>query len=81
MPCPYSNLFGPPRTGVHTQRIFGFGVVDIVVTVITAIPFAYLFRIPFWKALLGWFVFGEVLHYVLGVQTAFLDLLNLHVKC
>ena len=36
MSCPFSNLFGESNTGVHKIRIFGFALVDSVLTIIGA---------------------------------------------
>ena len=81
MPCPYANALGVPGQGVHAKRIFGLAFNDILATVVGAILFAWLFEIPVWKSLVFWFVLGEVLHYALGTQTAFLTLVGLRPQC
>lgn len=81
MGCPYANLFGEPNTGVHSIRLFGFAVVDTLLTVLVAYITHKAYKINFFYSFLGWFVLGEVLHYVFGVRTAFLEKINLVNDC
>jgi hypothetical protein len=81
MPCPYANLLGVPGEGVHKPRIFGFALVDILLTIVAALITTFIFKIDIWLSLLGWFVLGEVLHYVFGTQTAFIKMLGLNPPC
>ena len=76
MPCPYATLLGIRGQGVHANRIMGFALNDIIATIVVAILTSYLWNISFLYSLLGWFILGEVLHYVFCVDTAFLDLLK-----
>ena len=80
MSCPYAFIFGKPRQGAHSTRFMGFAVVDSVATVLLAILLAYLFNTKFWFTLLATFVAGEILHYIMGVQTQFLTTLGLSVS-
>jgi hypothetical protein len=61
MPCPFANLLGAPETGVHSSRIFGFSLVDSVLTIIAAYVIAKGYKINFWYSLVTLFIFGEVL--------------------
>ena len=79
--CPYANALGVPGQGVHSTRIFGLALNDILMTIIGAILIAFLFDINVWKSLLGLFVLGEVLHYVFGTQTAFLTMIGINPTC
>lgn len=81
MPCPYANALGVPGEGVHAKRIFGLAFNDIIATIIGAIVFAFLFRVPVWASLIFWFIVGEVLHYVFGTQTAFLKMIGMEPNC
>jgi len=81
MPCPYANILGEPNKGVHSIRLFGLSVVDIVLTIIGAYVISKAYNIDFWKSLLGFFVLGEVLHYIFGANTAFLKMINLSPDC
>lgn len=81
MPCPFANLFGVPETGVHSVRIFGFALVDSVLTIIGAYLIAKLYKINFWYSLVGFFIYGEVLHYLFGTNTAFIKMIGLNRNC
>jgi len=81
MPCPYANALGVPGQGVHSTRIYGLALFDTFATIVLAIFFSWVFEISVWKSLVFWFVFGEVLHYAFGTQTAFLTAVGLRVEC
>jgi len=81
MPCPYANILGEPNKGVHSIRLFGLSVIDIILTIIGAYVISKAYNIDFWQSLLGFFVLGEVLHYIFGANTAFLQMINLSPDC
>ena len=81
MGCPYANLFGKPHTGVHKTRILGFALVDTVLTILVAALTAWLLKGNFALHLLVWLVAGEILHYLFGVRTAFLEGIDLLPPC
>jgi len=81
MSCPFANLLGVPETGFHSTRIFGFALFDSVLTVIGGFLIAKVYKINFWYSLLGFFIVGEVLHYLFGTNTAFLKLIGLTRDC
>lgn len=81
MSCPYSTLLGVRGEGVHSSRILGFALNDIIATIVGAIITSYMFKISFLYSFMLWFILGEVLHYVLGVDTAFLELIGLKPNC
>ena len=78
MSCPYSTLLGVRGQGVHSGRVAGFALNDILATIIVAAITSIWYSIPFLYSLLGWFILGEVLHYAMCVDTAFLELIGLH---
>ena len=81
MPCPYANIFGEPNKGVHSIRFFGLAVVDCILTIIAAYITSISYNINFLVSLFGWFVLGELLHYIFGVKTAFLDMIGVVPNC
>ena len=81
MSCPYADALGVPGKGVHSTRIAGLALFDIVATIVLAVIVAYTCDVAIWKSLLFWFVTGEVLHYAFGTQTAFLDAIGLRPSC
>ena len=66
------NVFGEPGKGFHATRIGGLALYDILGTIGLALATTYFFNVSILWSLIGWFVFGEVLHWYFGVKTAFL---------
>lgn len=81
MPCPYATLLGKRGKGVHSTRILGLAFNDIIATIIAAFLTSYFFKISLLYSLVGWFVAGEVLHILFGVDTAFLEYIGMKPKC
>lgn len=74
MTCKYANIGGIPGEGFHSQRVFGFAFNDTIGTIVIAVIFSLITKISFLFSLIGWFVLGEILHYLFCVDTAFLAL-------
>ena len=81
MPCPYAHSLGVPGQGVHAARIFGLSLNDILATIVLAFITLFFVRISFIQSLVGWFVIGEILHYLFGTKTAFLKMIGLEPSC
>ena len=81
MSCPYKHIFGEPKKGFHSSRFFGFAVGDTIGTVPLAGLISYIWKFKFLSTLIWTFVIGEILHYMFGVQTAFLTMLGINVSC
>ena len=81
MSCPYATALGERGKGFHSTRFMGLALNDILGTIGLALITTFLFKIPFWQSLIVWFVAGEILHYVYGVNSAFLELLGIDSKC
>jgi len=77
MSCPYANALGVPGQGVHAQRFMGLALNDTIATIIAALLTSWFFNVSFLYSLIVWFVLGEVLHYVFGVNTALLKMLGI----
>ena len=78
MPCPYSNILGIPGQGVHAQRFYGFALNDTLATLVAALLTSLFFKVPILYSILGWFIGGEVLHYVFCVDTAFMKMIGIN---
>ena len=72
MSCPYKDIFGKPGEKIHSTRIFGLAAFDTLGTILISFLIAYSFKMCFWKTFAIIFILGEILHYLFGVQTAFL---------
>lgn len=67
--CKYRNALGVPSTGVHSLRIGGIAVVDVVMTLVGAYILAYYARASFAWTAAGLFLLGIVLHRLFCVRT------------
>lgn len=81
MPCPFATALGERGKGFHETRIFGLAQNDILGTIGLATVTTIFTDVPFQYSLAGWFVLGEVAHYYFGVDSAFLELINVDASC
>ena len=81
MSCPYKYILGIPGQGVHAARFLGLALNDTLMTIAAAFITSWLFKTPVIQTVLVWFVAGEVLHYLFGVQTAALNYMGIQVQC
>jgi hypothetical protein len=77
MSCPFKDVFGKPNEGVHSYRLFGVAIVDVISTVVGVVLIAWFLNVSWWKTLIVAFVLGEIMHYIFGVQTAVLTFLGI----
>jgi hypothetical protein len=71
--CKYADMFGAPRTGVHSYRVLDVAVVDYVLTVVAALAVQH-YLLPDWNRYLVILMFqlmGIVAHRVFCVKTKF----------
>jgi hypothetical protein len=81
MSCPYRYMFGIPGQGFHSLRLFGLAVGDVLGTLALAWATAVLTDTSFLLNFVVWFVVGEILHWYVGLQTAFLKMVGVEVTC
>jgi len=76
MSCPFKDVLGKPREGVHSLRIPGTDI-SLVDTVLTFVG-AYLIKgpYPYLHVLVAFFILGEILHMMFCVDTAFISWLR-----
>jgi len=67
--CKYKNALGIPNTGVHSYRLFGVSIVDVILTILAAIIISYLFKIPTLNTTIVLFILGIILHRLFCVRT------------
>ena len=73
--CQYKNILGIPGQGIHSYRLFGFAIVDVVMTIVGAYFISKGINHPFWKVLFALFLFGIFAHYIFCVETTVSKLL------
>jgi uncharacterized membrane protein len=67
--CKYKDALGVPGEGIHSYRIFGIAIVDVIMTIIGAWIIAFFFRLNFLYTLTVLFVLGIILHRIFCVRT------------
>jgi len=67
--CKYKNLLGIPNKGVHSYRLLGLAIVDVILTIIAAIIISYYFKISFFYTSVALFILGIILHRLFCVRT------------
>ena len=75
--CQYKDVLGVPEQGIHQYRLFGFAIVDVVMTIIGSYFLSMIINQPFWLTLLVIFVSGVFLHWLFCVETTFNKLVGL----
>jgi predicted ABC-type exoprotein transport system permease subunit len=70
-------IFGKPRHGIHSNRIFGLAAFDTILTILAAAFISVIYRTDFIKSLFMLLVLGELAHLIVGLRTpvtaAFID--------
>ena len=74
--CKYKNMFGKPREGLHSTRIFGMAAVDLIGTLIGGYVIANFMKWNVLYTILGFLVIGEMFHYLFCVDTAVIKLVK-----
>jgi uncharacterized membrane protein len=67
--CKYKNALGIPGKGIHSYRLFGVAIADVIMTIIGALLISYFFKKSFLYTLVILFVLGIILHRVFCVRT------------
>jgi hypothetical protein len=73
----FANIFGKPREGIHSYRIFDVAIVDLGFTIILAFFVARYMKQSFILWLVGFLIFSVFIHLLFGVKTKFVKLLGL----
>ena len=67
--CKYQNSLGIPNQGVHSYRLFGVAIVDVIFTIIGAMIISYFSNRSFIYTLIFLFLLGIILHRLFCVRT------------
>lgn len=67
--CKYKNIFGEPRKGAHSYRLFDIAIVDVVSTILLAAVISKIWKLDFIKVLIIVFLLGIILHRLFCVDT------------
>ena len=67
--CKYKNILGIPGKGIHSYRLFGVAIADVIMTIVAAFLISYFFKYSFFYTLITLFILGIILHRVFCVRT------------
>jgi len=67
--CKYKDIFGNPGQGIHSYRLFGIAIIDVLMTVMLAFIIKYFTKYSFLYILITLFILGIFLHYLFCVKT------------
>lgn len=67
--CKYRDIGGIPGMGIHSYRFMNIAIVDLGLTVIGAIIFAWIFRLNIWWTLIFFLLLGIIVHRLFCVRT------------
>jgi hypothetical protein len=67
--CKYKNILGQPDKGIHSYRLFGLAIADIIMTLIAAFIISYFLKYSFLKTTIFLFGLGIILHRLFCVRT------------
>ena len=70
------DLFGKPRTGPHSFRIFDVAVVDVLGTIGLAWILMKFTQLDFVSSLIIMFIIGSAAHALVGVRTKFTEVVE-----
>ena len=65
----FKDLFGKPRTGVHSYRWKDNAMVDYMLTLVLAMLITYATDIPLVLTTIFAFILGIIVHYLVGIKT------------
>ena len=75
--CDYKDIFGKPKEGIHSFRIFNIAIIDVVLTVFFGYIISKFFKLKFYYVLACLFLFGIICHKIFCVKTTINNLLFL----
>jgi len=78
--CKYKNALGVPDQGIHSYRLFGVAIADVIMTIIGAYIISWIFNWKFIYTLVSLFLLGIVLHRLFCVRTTIDKLLFPNAK-
>jgi hypothetical protein len=67
--CKYKNALGEPGKGIHSYRLFGVAIMDVIMTIIGAYIISYFSNYSFIYTLVFLFILGIILHRLFCVKT------------
>lgn len=67
--CKYKNLFGKVGEGIHSYRVGGFAIMDVIQTILLGFFLAWLTKYSVYYTIPGAFLLGILVHRLFCVRT------------
>lgn len=67
--CAYKNALGVPNQGIHSYRLFGVAIADVLMTLALALVISYMADVSFVITSAVLFLMGIALHRLFCVRT------------
>ena len=67
--CKYKDIFGKPKEGHHSYRLFNIAIVDTVLTIILGYFISKFFKLKLAHVLVFLFIFAIIIHKIFCVET------------
>jgi len=67
--CKYKNALGVPGKGIHSYRLGGIAIADVIMTIIGAFIISLISGWKFIYTLIGLFILGIIIHKLFCVNT------------
>ena len=67
--CKYKDALGEPGKGIHSYRLFGIAIADVLMTLLAGLMLAYLFKWSYLYTTISLFIIGIVLYKLFCVRT------------
>jgi len=67
--CEFKDMFGTPKKGIHSVRIYDIAIIDVILTVVCAYIISYLSGYSFGIILIILFLLSVIMHRLFCVRT------------
>ena len=67
--CKYKNALGIPNKGIHSYRVMGVAIIDVLMTILAAYLISIFFKYNFIYTTIVLFILGIILHRLFCVRT------------
>ena len=67
--CKYKDALGKPKEGIHSYRLFGIAIADVIMTIVAGMIISFIFKISLIYTLIFLFILGIILHRIFCVRT------------
>jgi hypothetical protein len=74
--CKFKDIFGKPKEGPHSYRIFNIAIVDTVLTIIIGFFIAKFFKLKLINVLIVLFILSVIVHKMFCVETTLTKLFS-----